>query len=75
MMANEGQWRPDLLKGCLYGAPLWESLWTFEGYIEPRSPALQLDSLPSEPLGKPVGYVNTYQKNPLPGRFEFFLCV
>ena len=53
-MANEGQWRPDLLKGCLYGAPLWESLWTFEGYIEPRSPALQLDSLPSEPPGKPL---------------------
>ena len=24
--------------------------------IEPRSPALQADSLPSEPLGKPPGY-------------------
>ena len=30
--------------------------------IEPRSPALQTDALPSEPLGKPYLY-NTYINN------------
>lgn len=35
MMANEGQWKPDLLKGCVYGAQLCgKSLWKFEGHIE-----------------------------------------
>ena len=27
--------------------------------IEPRSPALQTDALPSEPLGKPINHVLT----------------
>ena len=30
--------------------------------IEPRSPALQVDSLPAEPLGKPVGKDYVYSK-------------
>ena len=30
------------------------SLSLFDPEIEPRSPALQVDSLPSEPPGKPV---------------------
>ena len=29
--------------------------------IKPWSPALQADSLPSEPPGKPKGYVNSYK--------------
>ena len=32
--------------------------------IEPRSPALQVDSLPSEPPGKPSGELGVVEKNP-----------
>ena len=27
--------------------------------IEPRSPTLQVDSLPAEPLGKPISYLDS----------------
>ena len=34
--------------------------------IEPRSPSLQTDSLPSEPPGKPFVYISHFKKSILP---------
>ena len=36
--------------------------------LEPRSPALQVDSLPAEPPGKPRLFVNTLQTPPMPSQ-------
>ena len=48
----------------------WYSLWVAIPFsrdlpdpgIEPGSPALQVDSLPSEPPGKPLMSIKLYQK-------------
>ena len=57
------------LSGFSIHGIFWQEYWSglpipSPGYlpnpgIKPRSPALQADSLPTEPLGKPLGYDNT----------------
>ena len=42
---------------CWSGLPFLSPEDLADPGIEPRSPALQADALPSEPLGKPCGYI------------------
>ena len=39
---------------------------SFNAGVEPRSPALQVDSLPAEPQGKPIYYLFSKINFPIP---------
>ena len=57
--------------GCRF---LLQGIFLIQG-IKPGSPALQADSLPSEPLGKPHTYIYTYIHTYIYNKYIFIICI